>query len=153
MHPGWVQWIKAQWARSPATQPIQSLLMEPIVVKDTLFFIQIIAACCLSNCMQAKQTPVCYLCRTANRMMVVLVVIAVVVAHTGALMTKQPHPLYFTENRRSCWERSEPCSDLQSFILFYSIQLSSFMFLCSMWPHLWQRFSWYRCIRPADTGR
>lgn len=95
-HRGRIQWIKAQWAQSPAGRPLHSPPMEPIVVKATLFFIQITAARCPSDCTRAKQTPARYLCRTANRLAMV-----VAVAPTGALMTKQPDQRCLTGNRRA----------------------------------------------------
>lgn len=40
------QTTKAQQAGSPVMQSIQSLLMEPVLVKDTVLFVQSIAARC-----------------------------------------------------------------------------------------------------------
>lgn len=56
-------------------QSMQPLLMEPILVKDTLLLAQITAARCASTCVQGQQTSVCYRRCTANRMMVVVVLI------------------------------------------------------------------------------
>lgn len=68
----WVDLLK----RLKPMQAIPSSLMEPILVKDTSTEDQITAACCASTCVQEKQTPVCYLCCAANRMMFVVGVIA-----------------------------------------------------------------------------